>query len=41
VKHNDCRSHQPNYCGDDCRVDTCCDRPGMPYRPRFWQGRRW
>jgi len=34
--HNDCRTHEPNYCGDDCN-----GHPQMPARPRFWQGRRW
>jgi len=34
VKHNDCRTHEPNYCGDDC--DT------RQVMPRFWNGgRRW
>jgi len=43
VRHNDYRPHQPNYCGDGCgevERNCGCERP-MPYRPRFWQGRRW
>ena len=34
VKHNDCRTHEPNYC-----EDKCDPRPNQ--RPRFWSGRRW
>ena len=35
VKHNDCRTHEPNYCGDDC-----CTSP-MPARSRCRRGWRW
>ena len=34
VRNNDCRTHEPNYCNDDCG-------PMRPVRPRFWSGRRW
>ena len=37
VKHNDCRTHEPNYCGDD----ACSTQRPRPIRPRFWSGRRW
>lgn len=32
TRHNDCRTHEPNYCGDGDR---------SPGRPSFWRGRRW
>ncbi|MCL2388381.1 MAG: hypothetical protein FWC89_12680 [Defluviitaleaceae bacterium] len=37
VNHNDCRTHQPIYCNDDCN-STCNVRP----TPRNWNffGRR-
>lgn len=46
VKHNDYRPHQPIYCGDTCEqpCNTCSNPCGyypMPYRNRYWQGRRW
>jgi hypothetical protein len=50
VKHNDYRPHVPNYCGENCGCEEMYENgrypypypyATMPYRPRFWQGRRW
>jgi len=37
VRNNDCTTHVPNYCGDECG----CPQSVTPMRSRGFQGRRW
>ena len=48
VKHNDCSTHEPNYCGDACESDLIAPEPYVnepmivePAIPRNRNMRRW